>query len=131
MAILAIEDGRDGGARRRGLVVGRFGSGGRSSGATLVFGPRSLAAGVAPGLGWLAAALAIWAAANGVIDVAMNSQGGELERSADRPLLSGMHAAHSFGLLAGGLDGRGRRCAPASRSLSHAIVVVAVAVTLA
>ena len=90
---------------------------------------RSLTAGAAPTLGWLVAGLALWAAANGVIDVAMNSQGAELERRADRPLLSGLHAAHSFGLLAGGLDRRGRRRAPASRFRSHAIAVAAVAVT--
>jgi hypothetical protein len=40
-----------------------------------------------------------------VIDVAMNAQGVELERRYLRPILSGLHAAHPFGMLAGGLVG--------------------------
>jgi hypothetical protein len=45
------------------------------------------------------------AVANSVVDVAMNAQGIELERRAERPLLSGMHAGHSFGLVASGIAG--------------------------
>ena len=47
------------------------------------------------------------AAANSVIDVAMNVQGFALERRFGRPILSGLHAAHSFGVLLGGLAGMG------------------------
>jgi hypothetical protein len=60
---------------------------------------------LAPGLAWLAAALAVMAAANSVVDVAMNAQGVELERRYRRPILSGLHAAHPVGMLAGGLGG--------------------------
>jgi hypothetical protein len=45
------------------------------------------------------------AAWNSVVDVAMNAQGVELERRCGRPLLSGMHAGHSFGLVAGSFAG--------------------------
>jgi hypothetical protein len=45
------------------------------------------------------------AAANSVVDVAMNAQGVELERRYGRPILSSMHAGHSAGLFAGGLAG--------------------------
>jgi hypothetical protein len=51
------------------------------------------------------AALAVMAAANSVVDVAMNAQGIELERRYRRPILSGLHAAHPLGMLAGGLGG--------------------------
>src|SRR5215212_7028476 len=60
---------------------------------------------LAPELGWLVAALAVMAAANSVVDVAMNAQGVELERRYRRPILSGLHAAHPLGMLAGGLGG--------------------------
>ena len=45
------------------------------------------------------------AAANSVVDVAMNAQGIEIERRYERPVLSGLHAGHSFGMVAGGLVG--------------------------
>jgi MFS family permease len=35
----------------------------------------------------------------------MNAQGVELERRYDRPILSGLHAGHPFGLVSGGLAG--------------------------
>ena len=47
----------------------------------------------------------MWAAATSVVDVAMNAQGVELERRYERPILSGLHAGHPFGLVAGGLAG--------------------------
>lgn len=40
-------------------------------------------------------------AANGVLDIAMNAQGLTVERRARRPLFSSLHAAFSFGALAG------------------------------
>src|ERR671915_272541 len=49
--------------------------------------------------------LELSAFATSINDVAMNVQGVELERRARRPLLSGLHAGHSFGVLAGGLGG--------------------------
>jgi hypothetical protein len=67
--------------------------------------PALVAVALAPGLGALCAALAVMAAANSVIDVAMNVQGVEVERRYGRPVLSGFHAAHSFGVLGGGLAG--------------------------
>lgn len=40
-------------------------------------------------------------AANGVLDIAMNAQGLTVERRAERPLFSSLHAAFSFGALGG------------------------------
>src|SRR5918998_208647 len=70
-----------------------------------VFPTALLGVALAPGLAWLTAALAVMAAANSVVDVAMNAQGVELERRHRRPILSGLHAAHPMGMLAGGLGG--------------------------
>lgn len=68
--------------------------------------PLALAAvAAAPSLTWLLPALVVMAAGNSVVDVGLNAQGVELERRADRSLLSGLHAGHSFGVLAGGLAG--------------------------
>jgi hypothetical protein len=70
-----------------------------------VFPPALILVATAPGLAAVAAALALFAAANSVVDVAMNAQGVELERRLDRPVLSSLHAGHPLGLVAGGLAG--------------------------
>lgn len=62
-------------------------------------------AALAPTLAAVTAALAAMAAATSVVDVGMNAQGVELERRYERPILSGLHAAHPAGLAAGGLLG--------------------------
>lgn len=49
----------------------------------------------------LAAALALIGLANGVLDLSMNVHGLTVERELGRPILSTLHAAFSFGALAG------------------------------
>jgi MFS family permease len=105
IAILGIEGGAIAGLPLGGMLTARLGS--RTS-LRLAFphyaaGLAALA--FAPTLPWLALALALTAASNSVLDVAMNAQGVELERRERRPLLSRLHAGHSFGVLAGGLVG--------------------------
>jgi MFS family permease len=105
VAVLGLEGGAVIGLPTGGALCSRLGSR-----LTLLVGfclyPTALfAATLAPGLGWLAAALVVMAAATSVIDVAMNVQGVELERRYRRPILSGLHAGHPFGMLAGGLAG--------------------------
>lgn len=54
--------------------------------------------------GWtLAACLAVFGAALGALDVAMNVHGAEVERREGRPLMSGFHAVFSIGALAGAM----------------------------
>lgn len=60
--------------------------------------PLLMAAGSVPLLG---AALLVFGAALGTIDVAMNVHGAEVERRADRPMMSGFHAFWSVGGIAG------------------------------
>ncbi|HZD68985.1 MAG TPA: hypothetical protein VFA45_08760 [Actinomycetes bacterium] len=105
VAVLGIEGGALVGLPAGAAVVGRLGS---RAGLRLGFAiyPTALVGvALAPGLGWLATGLAVMAAANSVVDVAMNVQGVELERRYGRPVLSGLHAAHPIGMLAGGLTG--------------------------
>ncbi|QYN37197.1 hypothetical protein K1T35_08115 [Pseudonocardia sp. DSM 110487] len=56
---------------------------------------------IAPSLGVLVLAAAGWAAANSVVDVAMNTAGVRLESRAHRPVLATLHAGQSAGVLLG------------------------------
>lgn len=49
----------------------------------------------------LAASLLVVGAANSTLDLVMNAQGVSIERGMDRPILSSLHAAFSFGGFAG------------------------------
>jgi hypothetical protein len=57
---------------------------------------------IAPSLGALVVAAAGWAAANSVVDVAMNTAGVRLQSRAHRPALATLHAGQSAGVLLGG-----------------------------
>ncbi|RAY12354.1 MFS transporter [Actinomadura craniellae] len=60
---------------------------------------------LAPGYGTLLVALALFGMAFGVTDVAMNAQGGAVERAYGRPVMNGMHAGWCVGAMTGGLYG--------------------------
>ncbi len=105
IAILGIEGGAVLGLPAGGALAARLGS--RASlriGFVLYCGAMALV-GLAPSLPALTAALALTAMGTSVNDVAMNVQGVELERRAGRPVLSGLHSAHSFGVLGSALIG--------------------------
>jgi MFS family permease len=103
LALLGLEGGAVLGLPLGGALVARIGSRWSLRAGFAVWPGALLAVALVPSLVWLAAALAVMAAANSVIDVAMNAQGVELERRYGRPVLSGLHAGHSFGFMAGGL----------------------------
>jgi predicted MFS family arabinose efflux permease len=77
----------------------------RGSRALVAAAPLYLAAVVLPALAVDAAtlllALLVVGAANGALDIAMNAQGVVVERAAGRRLFNSLHAAFSFGVLAG------------------------------
>ncbi|BBK40244.1 MFS transporter [Allostella vacuolata] len=56
---------------------------------------------LAPGLGTLMLACLLLGAANGALDVAMNTHATAVERAWRRPIMSGFHAFYSLGGLAG------------------------------
>lgn len=60
---------------------------------------------LAPSLALLALTLLLFGATAAAVDVAMNANGLELERSLGRPILSSLHAGWSFGGLAGAVAG--------------------------
>src|SRR5829696_2948336 len=105
LAVAGLEAGALAGLPAGGALVARLGSRPCLRLGFAVYPTALPGVALAPGLAWLAAALAVMAAANSVVDVAMDAQGIELERRYRRPILSGLHAAHPFGMLAGGLGG--------------------------
>lgn len=60
---------------------------------------------LAPSLALLIPALMLFGAANGALDVSMNSQAVVVEQRYGRPIMSSFHAAFSFGGLAGAASG--------------------------
>ena len=138
LAILGLEAGAIVGLPTGGALVARAGSRQALRVGFAVYPLALVAVALAPALATLAAALAVMAAATSVVDVAMNAQGVELERRYERPILSGLHAGHPLGLVAGGLagtaaaaarrigaralrGGRGRRARHGARG--HAVLV--------
>lgn len=105
IAVLGIEGGAVLGLPAGGALTARLGSRRTLRVGFTLYAAAMAAVGLAPGLATLTAALALTAAATSLNDVAMNVQGVELERRAGRPVLSGLHAGHSVGVLAGALIG--------------------------
>jgi len=83
-----------------GLLVARRGSRPVVAAAPLSMLAVALPA-VAVDLPTLVAAVFVVGAANGALDIAMNTNGLAVERCAGRPLFSSLHAAFSFGALTG------------------------------
>jgi MFS family permease len=105
LAVLGLEAGAVVGLPAGGALVGRYGSR-RALQAGFATYPAALACtALAGSLAALTATLAVMAAATSVVDVAMNAQGIELERRYERPIMSGLHAGHPFGLAIGGVAG--------------------------
>ncbi len=126
LALLGLEGGALAGLPLGSVLARRCGV---RAGAILgfaVYSPGLAVAVLAPSPGWLVVALAVWAAANSVLDVALNAHGIALERRAGRPLLGGLHAAQGLGLLVGAGVAGGAAATRVSLGL-HAGVVGAVA----
>src|SRR3954468_13731500 len=122
LAFLALEAGAVVGLGLGGALCARLGSR-RALRIGFVVHPAALiAVGLAPSLAWLALGLAVTAGGVSLIDVAMNTQGVELESRHDTPVLAGLHAAHSVGVLAGGLGGAAAAAAGLAVQVHLAIV---------
>jgi MFS family permease len=105
LAILGLEAGAIAGLPAGGVLAARAGSRTALRIGFAAYPAALFGVALAPALPALAVALAAMAAASSIVDVAMNAQGIELERRYRRPLLSGLHAGHPFGLVTGGLAG--------------------------
>jgi MFS family permease len=129
LAVLGLEGGAIVGLSIGGVLVARVGSRRSLRAGFAVYPTALVGVALAPGLAVLALALAVMAAANSVVDVAMNAQGVELERRYRRPVLSSLHAGHSGGLLVGSLAGTAAAAAGLSLP-AHYAVTAALAVLL-
>ena len=125
VAILGLEAGAIAGLPAGGALAARAGSRTALRIGYALYPAALVGVALAPSLPALAASLAAMAAASSVVDVAMNAQGMELERRYRRPVLSGLHAGHPFGLVAGGLAGSAAAVAGVAVS-AHLAVVAAV-----
>jgi MFS family permease len=88
-----------------GRWAARWGSGPVSAAAGLAVCATAVLPGLAPSVPVLCLALLLFGAATGMVNVAANSLGVEVEARAGRPLLPGLHAGFSLGGLGGALLG--------------------------
>lgn len=104
-ALLGLSLGAVSGAWIGGLLVKRLGSRRTVRGAWIAIGVTMVLPGLASSWASLAAALLVFGLAFGLLDVSMNGAGVQLEHAAGRPLLNGLHAGWSAGVLFGALSG--------------------------
>jgi MFS family permease len=127
LAFVGLNAGAVAGLQLGGLVVLRLGSRRAIAAGLPAFAALLLPLAWAPSLAWLTGALALSAAVNSVIDVAINEQGVSLQQQYGRSLLSGFHAMHSLGGVVGG--GLAALAARAQWSVASHFALTAVAVT--
>ncbi|HUG52671.1 MAG TPA: MFS transporter [Vicinamibacteria bacterium] len=84
-----------------GVLIPRYGTGGVTVGSTLVSCGTLAVVGAMPAAVPLAGGLALFGAAMGAMDVAMNAQASRLENSLGRSIMASFHGLWSLGALAG------------------------------
>ncbi|HMJ78645.1 MAG TPA: MFS transporter [Iamia sp.] len=128
-ALLGLSVGAVLGAWIGGLLVRRLGSRPVVGGGWIVVGLAVVLPGLAGSWATLAAAELLLGLAVGVLDVSMNGAGVQLEHEAETPLLSGLHAGWSGGVLLGA--GLGAVAVGAGLAVDVHLVVVGVLVVAA
>lgn len=101
VAFLALEGAAVVGLQLGAVVVNRFYSRTVLACALPLFGLGLIGLGLAGNLVGLCAALAVWAIANSVVDVAMNAAGVATQHHLGRSVMSRLHAMHPIGGIAG------------------------------
>jgi MFS family permease len=91
--------------RFTGALCARFGSGPVCAAAAVAVSAGAVLPGLVATVAGLCVALLVFGAATGMVNVAANSLGVQVEARAGRPLLSGLHAGFSIGGLGGALVG--------------------------
>ena len=112
-----------------GYLAARFGSRSLTMIASVCLSVMLPMLALAPSLPILAAALLLFGASFGSMNVAMNTQGVAVERRYGRSILSSFHACYSIGGLAGSLAG-GLLAAHAVAPLPHFLGIACVALIL-
>lgn len=113
-----------------GALVSRFGSRPVVVGGAIGYALGLVPVALSTSFGALCAAMLLIGIASGPLDVAMNVHGLTIERGLRRPILSGLHAAFSFGAMAGAAVG-GVVAGLGVDVVMHLSVVAAVGVAIA
>jgi MFS family permease len=127
IAFIGLEAGAVAGLQLGAVVVTRLGSRRVLLIGLPVFAALLLPIGYAQNLVILSLAAGLWAAANSLVDVAMNDQGVGVQHGYGRSLLSGMHAMHSLGGVLGAAAGAAAAHLQLGVAAHFTIVAVAVA----
>ncbi|MCU1668161.1 MAG: major facilitator superfamily 1 [Blastococcus sp.] len=91
--------------RLTGSLCARFGAGPVSAAAAVAVSASAVLPGLVFSVPGLCVALLVFGAATGMVNVAANAVGVQVEARVGRPVLSGLHAGFSFGGLGGALVG--------------------------
>lgn len=105
VALLCLSFGALAGMQPAGALCARFGAGRVTTAAAVLASLAVALPGAAGSVPVLGAALVVFGAATGLLNVAVNSAGVQVEAGAGRPLLPALHAAFSLGGLAGAAVG--------------------------
>jgi MFS family permease len=105
VALLCLSIGALAAMQVTGALCARLGAGVVVAAGSLLLCVSVVLPGLATSMPGLCAALLVFGAATGTVNVAANAVGVSVERRIGRPLLSGLHAGFSFGGLAGALLG--------------------------
>ena len=105
IALVGLALGALTGMQLSGRLVDRYGSRRVMLPAALVDGCFLLPVALAPSLPTLTMALFAFGVVHGVLNIAMNARGVEIERAAERPIMSSFHAVYSIGGFLGAVLG--------------------------
>jgi MFS family permease len=105
LALLGLGVGAAAALLAAGRVVARFGSRPVTRAAGVALCAALLGPGLAGNLPMLALSLALFGAASGLMDVAMNAHGALVERWYGRPIMASLHGLWSVGGLVGAVTG--------------------------
>ncbi|GAA3901964.1 MFS transporter [Actinoplanes auranticolor] len=130
IALVGLALGAVTGMQLSGRLVDRYGSRRIMIPAALVDGCFLLPVAAAPSLVTLTAALFVFGVVHGVLNIAMNARAVEIERAAERPIMSSFHAVYSIGGFLGAVLG-GATAAAGLRPLGTFAVVAVLGAALA
>jgi MFS family permease len=114
-----------------GWLTARLGTRGPSALGLLCAGAGITAAAFVPSYASLLPAACVIGAGWGIVDVASNAHGVAVEQALGRRILSGLHSAWSFGLLAGSGIAAGAAAASIGPRVQFPVVAAAAAIALA
>ncbi|GAA3335165.1 MFS transporter [Amorphoplanes nipponensis] len=130
IALVGLALGAVTGMQVSGRLVDRYGSRRIMIPAALADGCFLAPVALAPSLTTLTAALFAFGVVHGVLNIAMNARGVEVERAAERPIMSSFHAVYSIGGFLGAVLG-GVAAAAGAGPLGTFAVVAGLGATLA